>query len=470
MKYNILYLFLISLLVVGCNLTGGTEPDPQGTIYFSETDENFANPERGFLVQAYYESNDLSKKTNLNVIKTNRTAGVTLYLHSYYLTDYMESEISQEFLDRMEYNFQTLRAGGAKAVIRYSYKHSNGKYDVPYEATLEWIKHHVDQLAPYWQEYKDVILCLQAGFIGVWGEWFYTTNFVQRPTKDEHFAPRWEVLNYLLEKMPADRQVALRTPTFKRRYLKMHDMEIAPLTEHEAHRQDAKSRLCGFNDCFLASESDQGTYSSSADREFWAEDTKYTLMGGETCAECKFSNGKNALAEMEKYHWTYINSTYHLNVLNSWEIDGTMKEIKRRLGYRYVLDKAYPTQTPKPGENYTVQLTLRNVGFAALMNERDVELVLVNKEDPTQKYVYPQTNIDPRFWMPGDTINTALYCKLDENMAGDYKVYINMPDKAEKLHDNPLYSIRFANKKIWDEKTGYNYITDLTFDLPETEK
>ena len=460
MKYNILCLFLISMLVVGCNPTGGVKPDPKGTIYFTETDEIFANPERGFLVQAYYESSNLTKKTNLNVVKTNRNSAVTLYLHSYYLTDYMESDISQEFLDRMAYNFEILRSGGAKAVIRYSYKSSNGKYDAPYEATLDWIKRHIDQLAPYWEEYKDVILCLQAGFIGVWGEWYYTTNFVKNPTRDEHFAPRWEVVNYLLDALPEDRQLALRTPTFKRRYLTMHGMEAAPLTEYEAYGRDAKSRLCGSNDCFLASASDQGTYNSNADRDFWAEDTKYTFMGGETCAKCSYSNGVNAIAEMEKYHWTYINNTYNLSVLNSWEEDGSMKEIKRRLGYRFVLDKAFPTQTPKAGELYSVVMTLRNVGFASLHNPRGVELILINKDNPEEKYVYPQ-QVDPRFWEAGDTITTTIYGRLDATMVGNYSVYINMPDKAENLHDNPLYSIRFANKDIWDEKTGYNYLTDL---------
>ena len=78
----------------------------------------------------------------------------------------MESDIAQEFLDRMERNLQALREGGAKAVMRFSYKHDDSNKAQPWEATPEWIKRHIDQLAPYWQEYTDVILCLQAGFIG----------------------------------------------------------------------------------------------------------------------------------------------------------------------------------------------------------------------------------------------------------------------------------------------------------------
>ena len=462
MKYNYLFLSIIGLLLVACNPPEPTpEPDPEGTIYYTESDEIFANPERGFLQQVYYESNDLEAVSNPKSIKANRENDqMTLYLHSYYLTDYIESDISQEFLDRMERNFQALREGGAKAVLRYSYKHSDSKKDQPWDATLNWMKRHIDQLAPYWEEYTDVILCLQAGFIGVWGEWYYTSTFKFNPSKDEDFVPRWELVNYLLDALPDNRQLAFRTPGYKMRYLRMHGQEVLPLTESEAYQNTAKARLCGHNDCFVASNNDVGTYFSPEERTFWEEDTKYTLMGGETCGECYYSNGPNAIKEMTKYHWTYINRSYHQGVLNSWVLDGSMKEIKRRLGYRFVLDKAFPTQAPVAGEIYSVVLTLRNVGFAALANPRDVELVLVDKNDPTKKYVYPQ-QIDPRFWMPGDTITTSIYGRLDANMSGTYGVYLNMPDPYANLHDNPAYSIRCANEDIWDEKTGYNYLTDL---------
>lgn len=470
MKHHLLLLSIISLFFIACTnpcpVCGGDpctcpEPDPEGTIYYTESDEIIANPERGFLIQTYYESGDLSKSLTPNVVQLNRkSAQITLYLHSYYLTDYIASDISQEFLDRMQNNFDALRAGGSKAVIRYSYKSSESNSAKPWDATLDWMKRHIDQLQPYWEKNADVILCVQAGFIGVWGEWYYTTNFKMNPSTDADYAPRWELLNYLLDAVPEDRQVSLRTPGFKMRYLQMNGGDVSPLTETEAYQPTAKARLAAFNDCFLASSNDVGTYSSDAQREFWAEDTKYTFMGGETCGECSYSTGENAINQMAKYHWTYINKGYHQGVIKSWETDGSMKEIKRRLGYRFVLDKAYPTQQPKAGEPYSIVLTLRNVGFSSLVNARNVELILVDKDDPANKIVYPQ-QMDPRFWTPGDTTITTLHAKLQADMTGEYKVYLNLPDPYPTLHDNPMFSVRFANEDIWDEKTGYNYLTDL---------
>ena len=120
---------------------------------------------------------------------------------------------------------------------------------------------------------------------------------------------------------------------YKMRYLRQRGYEPTPLTEAEAYQNTPKARLCGHNDCFVASSNDVGTYFSPDEKTFWAEDTKYTFMGGETCGECSYSNGENAIAQMERFHWTYLNRSYHTGVLNSWIQSGHMDEVKRRLGY-----------------------------------------------------------------------------------------------------------------------------------------
>ena len=438
------------------------DPTTDKVVTYTPSNEFFANPERGFLIQTYYTSGNLSSTLSANAVQKNRqNEHITLYLHSYYLTNYIASDIHPDFLARMERNFQALREGGGKVVLRYSYKSDDSESAKPWDATPEWMARHIDQLAPYWEEYADVILCLQAGFIGVWGEWYYTSNFPFSPTTDQQFEPRWKVLNQLLEALPDNRQLALRTPAFKMRYLKMHGEDVSPLSANEAYQPTAKARLCGHNDCFVASTTDYGTYESEADRAFWAEDTRYTLMGGETCAECELSNGSNAIKEMEKYHWTYLNRDYHQGVLDSWESDGSMNEVKRRLGYRFVLDRATFSVQQAESKTCQVELTIRNIGFAALANPRDVELVLVNKNNPTEKYVYPQP-VDPRFWMPGETTMVKLSADVADIMEGTYQVYLNLPDPYPTLHDNPRFSIRLANMNMWKDATGYNYLTDIT--------
>jgi len=454
---------LCLLLLAACSTPN--EPEPKGkTVTFIEIEDLFPNPERGVFAQGYYTSANLSNHLRPDVVNDQRNADnkMTLYLNSYYLTDYMESDIPQEFFDRLEANMNALREGGAKAVLRFSYKSSMDAKDKPWNATPEWVHKHIDQITPYLQKHADVILCVQCGFLGSWGEWYYTdSGYKMNPAKDSDFEMRWEVLEHLLRALPEDRQVALRIPSYKMRYLKMRgDSTSSPLTAAEAYKNTNKARICGHNDCFVSSQNDVGTYFGDNEREFWAEDSKYTFMGGETCEKCASSKGDYALKQMERFHWTYINKDYRESVTGMWRTDGTMEIMLRRLGYRLALDKAILTEKPQAGEKFDAYIKLHNSGFAAPCNKRGLELILVNTAEPGKKYVYPQTE-DPRFWLPGEHSFT-LSCVLKDVTPGDYKLYMNLPDPYPSLHDNPAFSIRLANKDVWEESTGYNYLTTIT--------
>lgn len=448
------------------NQTPGSD-DPKGTVYYIESDEIFPNPERGFHSQIYYTSGDLKSHASVQKIRNEREGSykLTLYLHSYYLTNYMTSDIPEEFLQRLDSNMRALRAGGAKAIVRFSYKDNYSEADHPWDASPEWVSRHIDQLAPYLMKNADVIFCIQCGFIGSWGEWYYTDNFNFNPSEDKDFEVRWEMVEHLMNVTPKDRQIALRTPGYKIRYLKMRGMEIAPLTAEEAFQPTIKARWAGHNDCFVASDNDVGTYTNNEyynERNFWAEDTKYTVMGGETCGECYYSRGDRAIEQMIRYHWTYINRDYHQGVIGDWITKGHIDDIKRRLGYRLVLDKALFSQNNVAGQTFTADIHMRNVGFAAPVNKRDVELIFVSTTNPNDKFVYPQTDIEPRLWMGRESQHILLKCTLDKKMAGTYNVYLNLPDPYPSLHDNPNYSIRLANKDTWEQETGYNKLGEIT--------
>ena len=116
--------FLALPFIAGCNTPNPPQPeeekDPEGTIYYTESDEIFPNPERGFYAHVSYNSSDLNAHASAGTIASVRETGVSLMLHIYYLTDYIESEIPQAYLDRMQTNFDALRGGGAKAIIRFA--------------------------------------------------------------------------------------------------------------------------------------------------------------------------------------------------------------------------------------------------------------------------------------------------------------------------------------------------------------
>lgn len=420
------------------------------TCTYVESTLSFPNPERGFHSGVYYESTNLDARLKSSTVIKNRLANnQTLYQHCYYLADYMESDIPQEYFDRMDANFAALREGGAKAIIRFAYKYDESESGKPYDASPEWMHRHIDQLAPVLQRNADVIFCFDAGFIGVWGEWGYTSYFCTDKAWEKNWEAFWDILNHMLRVFPQDRQIAVRTPGYKMRYLEDMGLDIVPLDESTAHNGSNASRISGHNDCFLSSADDWGTYVGNGDRAFWYQDTRYTNMGGEICVECAFSDEENAIREMENFHWTYLN---YWNT-EKWQEIGCYNTIANRLGYRLVLENAYISKTPQAGKDFQIRLTMHNAGFSAPQNPRDVELIFV--QDST-KYVYKQ-DVDPRFWIPEkQSFEVKLTCHLDEDMAGSYQVYLNLPDPYPSIHDDPHFSIRLANKNVWDKATGYN--------------
>ena len=433
-----------SILVMPLKNLGGMKH-----IEFSESDEIFANPERGFYA-AWTDRSSFS--LNSNIIASARTNCMTLYYIAFYPTDYMTSKsLPESYLSKIRSTLKTLRDNGAKCILRFAY--SNDTDEKPWDPTPEVVLGHIASLKPVLQEYSDVILTLQAGFIGVWGEWYYTDNFVMDPNTTEDHKLRKQVVDAMLSALPEDRTVSLRTPKFKR--MMYADSYTDTLTIRTAYNKSPKARISSFNDCFGASDNDYGTFFSEAEREYWKKDSRYTIMGGETCGVSDYCTCNASLKDMEDYHWTYLNSEYNQSVINRWESSGCLNEIKRRLGYRLSLTDVYHSVTSVAGQKFNVRINLENTGFAAPANGRCVELVLMNEDG--RKFTYNLSQeVDPRYWFANGKYTIETFLELPEDATGAYTLYLNLPDPKETLKSNPLYSIRLANAQIWDKNTGYN--------------
>lgn len=422
-------------------------------ITFTESDALFPNPERGFYSTSSFKG-PTATPLSASKIQAIRLENRTLFYLGFYPKKYMDGDIGEDFLQMIRVNMQALRDNGAKCIMRFAY--SDSESEKPWDAKPEIVQRHIQNIKPILQEYSDVIMCLQAGFVGVWGEWYYTDNFVFGPDTPEEHALRKEVVDAMLEALPADRSVGLRTPMFKRMMYATGYRDT--LTLATAYDQSAKARLSGFNDCFGASANDQGTFDNDATREYWKKDTRYVLMGGETCAVSSYCECPVTIKDMEDYHWTYLNIEYNRQVHKVWKNGGCWDEIERRLGYRLSFTDVYHS-TPAAGEDMNIVLQIKNTGFAAPMNGRGFELILVDGNG--KKTVYTFEDVDPRYWFAGRTVNIDKLVKIPEDAAGKCTLYLNLPDPKPTLHDNPLFSIRLANDDVWNETEGYNKIMDF---------
>ena len=451
------------LLAVACGK--GTDDVIAGmeAVNYKASDAVIPNPERGFYTPQEIH-NASAKPISKDNVAINRKQARTLYLLEFHLTDFVNRDISDEYLETVRKYLASMRDGGAKCILRFCYSNGFDEKDKPWDATPTQALRHIAQVKPYLQEYGDIIFVVQAGFIGSWGEWYYTENYGD--SKDPN---RKAIVDALLDAVPADRQIELRTPQFK---LDMYGFSYTDtLTRATAHQPNAKGRLGGHNDCYLASGNDQGTYRGKNDRAYWGAESRYTIMGGETCGLSNYclcvppegnTNASviGALADMAVNHFTYLNQSYHSGVIGRWRTGGCFEEIQKRLGYRFVLEKGQFTQDAKAGDSFRVVLDLRNDGFAAAQNPRDAELVLTDNGGKVLKTW--KLNSDPRYWMPGEKVTIDQTVTLPDGISGEVTLSLNLPDPCETLRDNPLFSIQLANENIWNESTGYNKLYKFT--------
>lgn len=424
------------------------------TVHYTESTTPLVNPERGFYGGAV-DIKSASSPVRVSAAKALRAEGKTLMYVGFYLTEFMNGDISQAYLDMIQTSFDALREAGVKCVLRFAYQNSESAK--PWDPAEKTVLRHVSQLLPLLRENADVIFVLQAGFVGVWGEWYYTDNFIMDPRSDADFQPRQRLTNALLRALPDSRQIALRTPQFK---MRMYGLSLKDtLTAKTAFNLSDQSRLAGHNDCFGASADDYGTFDNEKDdRAFWKQESRYTLMGGETCKVSNYCTCPASIKDMEDYHWTYLNSGYNSSVLNRWKSSGCMEEIENRLGYRLVLSEvSYPAKR-EVGKPMTVTVKLANKGFAAPMNPRITALAFVETKGQKINGNYKTTYIsfsDAREWQPGEHVIDVQFLLPAEHGT----LYMMLEDPL--LQGRPEYSIALANDGVWDAETGWNKLFEL---------
>jgi hypothetical protein len=464
------------------------------TVYYEESFEDFPNPERGFYrySSTYADPyNNLKEEIIRPYRELHKPFSADYHIHStlvfryFFLEDFVDSPISQDFLDNMEKDFEVLRKSGLKLIVRFAYTERvndegcNSWVCPPYgDAPKERVLEHIAQLKPVLQANYDVIAVVQLGFIGIWGEGYYTDYFGDASDApyiltEQNWNDRNEILNALLDAVPVERQIQVRYPQVKQKNIfgALCPTTSPAMAKAQAHNGSATARIGHHNDCFLASSTDFGTFQdygppkSKSDtitlKPYVAKDSRFVAVGGETCStynpydDCA-SNGGRADTEMRRFNYSYLNSQYNNSkVNNEWVEQGCIEEIKRNLGYRFVLTEGSYPSAAFQGEKVDVSISLKNVGYAPPFNPRDVELILINKDEPASYRL--KLDEDPRFWESGAIYEIAVNACLPKDMVpGEYEFYLNLPDPEPTLNENSDFSIRLANKDVWKNNPGYN--------------
>ncbi|MBL7810514.1 MAG: DUF4832 domain-containing protein [Saprospiraceae bacterium] len=472
------------LTCVICSLTWlqGISQSLTDTITYTASQVDFPNPERGFMQFTETSSGNYvpldpvdlaSWRTLHQPWGADYAFHATLGYRGFYLEDFVNGSISTAYLNAMQTDFNLARQAGVKLVVRFAYTHS----DVPPfgDAPKHIVLQHIEQLKPVLQANADVIAVLNMGFIGAWGEGYYTDHFGLGALSQQNWIDRIEVLQALLYALPPDRSVTVRVPQTKQKavYGAGAPPTVAPLTAQEAWKNTFKARIGFANDCFLSDATDSGTYinydvnapagcDTCVFKPYWAEDSQFVPVGGETCidwnpySDCVGQPGGYAQHELARMHFSYLNAGWNNAVNNDWVSGGCSNEIIQRLGYRFELIQGEYTKEAQAGQPVSIKIQLKNVGFAAPFNPRKVRLLLRNLA--TQAIWVVDLNDNPRSWLPGPDSHLLVhqFCLPMDIPAGEYETLLHLADPYPSISNRPEYAIRLANEGVWEASTGYN--------------
>ena len=445
---------------------------PEGTTtlrYTADFASVIPNPERGWHNRRDVDGRGGNDARNFSDVKA---AGHRL-VHSYLrLDDFKDTDtISASYLADLQKALDAIRVSGLKIILRPSYVFSASPA-VPEARILG----HIAQLNAVIATNADVVCHLETGYLGKWGEW-HSGTYTELSNKSDGDV-RYRIIKRILETTPDTMPLAMRYPMHIREILDELPAPngITPLTQVQ------RDRLGHHNDCFLYDKSDRGTYvrggawfgNQTLDQQKQYAFNLITsyggnkMMGGETCSAAidRIDDWQN---DMAKANWTEININFWQGAIDLWKkrslpasgndpAETEFDRISRKIGYRLrVVDATFPTSA-KAGGAFTIAANLSNDGYASVIKPRPIFLVFDNG---TNRYDVQLRDVEVRKWVSGEASLAPQTVTLPSEMAsGTYKLALWLPDYYPNLRSRPDYSIRFANRGIWDATKGYNMLFD----------
>lgn len=460
-------------------------------IDYTETVETISNPAAG------YSSTIWPTCRPGNTPVYNPTAGLVLFFidigefssgvnGTYHddgtYTEGVDYDLDDAFFQAWDETFSNCRKNGCMIAMRFRYD-DLGK-DNPEPATFEQVLHHIEQIknSGLLEKYSDIIAFVEAGIVGKWGEMhggkYVTVDYKAR------------VLDAMLQAVPAPIPVTVRTPDIfaewagiERKELNNFEL-IDSITESEYSTtiQENKDRVGLFNDGYMGSINDLGTFSNREIETDWINhQTLTSYYGGEFSGNHEFAQSfdtylpENAIPEMYKTHLSYINSNIFpfykdFTFSEEYTVDGVdnsayygqnvFKFIRDHIGYRFVIRKSELTPVVEQGGDVTVDFKIENTGFANVIP--DVQSYVILEKGGI--FTYAEADTDCSQWLSCSIADNTLNIKLPDNIpAGNWNIMLKLSMGTPLSITNMTgRTIRFANEDVWDSTLGANYLGTVT--------
>lgn len=409
----------------------------------SDKTEYIRNPDCGF----YQPISFACKQEGINYSLKNYLTRNNLMHLRMDLSSFVGSELSQETLSDLHKMLGELRQNSVNAIIRFAYDKFNGEENK--EPSMSLLLRHVEQLGGVLKEYNDVLTAVEAGMIGPWGE-MHTSSLAIK----ENFN---KLLQAWLENTHPLTPILARRPRMVADYL---GVDIGKIDEHVSVVGTPAYRLGVFNDGYLGSSTDLGTYKNRKKEIDWlTKQAAHTPFGGEvTVPGSEYNKIEHAAKEMFLTHTSYLNELWNDRVVAEWKDteytinagDDTKyhgrtayEYIRDHLGYRFTVSDILLSQ--KAREGLRLSFDIKNDGFGNLLKSKTCELIFINNEDK-QSYI-EEIDINPKMWLTGKTYSMDL--KINTRLKeGEYTVLLRL---REPDFSAPIYCVAFANGEFNNE-------------------
>ncbi len=394
-------------------------------------------------------------------------------------------------VDEIKDVLNRVKAAGKTALIRFAYDpnfEGDGKTRDVEPEDFGLILTHVEDICEAVKDYAPVLTGIQCGMIGPWGEMNFTTyskkmkkadfekydydfelELDSTPDKNDEYIENGYLVLVMrkftkeLEANNCDVPLLVRQPRFIYDYIKRRnpdfdfDCENVPALYKPDSSDKEFYRLGLYNDGYLGSESDSGTFTIDRAQEtaFMEVFTNHTPYGGELIGNYNLKSGNcNSMAEMFTNHLSVLNIGYKESVFRelnkfNYKNEPAFKYLIKHMGYRYVLTDVL-LEYPENLSEMDINLTFINNGFANLpyhrkkvmtvLFEKDGNIIL-EKKDPNLVF----DGKDKSF-----VLNTS---KLPE---GSFAIYLKISD----FDGN--YPIQLANKDLWNSDLKATKIGEIS--------
>ena len=448
----ILSVLIIAAGFAACGKTNAGEKHVKDLNY-EESIEEISNPDQGFYRPVYVKINENGAMYNKDVINSQTQLyhlRCDISAFSEAVNKAADKPVTDEALKGLDALLFCLKENDKNAIVRFAYDPGySGSADK--EPALDVMLGHVESVCSVLNRYVNTVTAIETGLIGPWGEMH--TSAAANPA---HITPLINAFLTAASEIP----VLVRTPEMIYNYINVSEDKV----EEISISPDEKAyRLGLYNDGYLGSESDLGTYSNrERDINFLSVQNAHLPFGGEvTVPDSPLHNIEACLPEMNKIHLSYLNTEWDNRVIEKWkktfytEACGLEKQyynktaftyIQNRMGYRFVLKNSVFTYSAT-SEKLNVRLKLQNLGFGNLNRNKRAKLIFT---DSTGAVAFI-----------ADYGEIAVKDELEFNVehgleSGKYDVYLRI--YGEELQSAPLYCVKFANDGLWNDELKANKI------------